>query len=57
MAPEVHTSFKDIVLHGQREELGMASFADLLSEEQVDDIYAHLLKISHEAYNAQQSGE
>ncbi len=32
----------------------LASFADILTEEQVDDIYVHLLKISHEAYNEQQ---
>ena len=55
MSPEVHAAFKDIVLHGQRENLGMAGFADILSEVQVDAIYAYLIKLSHEAYKEQQT--
>lgn len=54
MTPDIHSSFKDIVLRGQREAFGMANFSDILTESQVDDIYAHLLKISHEAYKEQQ---
>ncbi|MBL4802512.1 MAG: PQQ-dependent dehydrogenase, methanol/ethanol family [Emcibacter sp.] len=54
MSPEVHEAFKDIVLYGQREPLGMAGFSDILSEDQVEAIHSHLIKISHEAYEEQQ---
>ena len=54
MSPEVHKAFKDIVHGGQREALGMAGFADILTEEQVEAIHSHLIKISHEAYQAEQ---
>ncbi|MBL4894193.1 MAG: c-type cytochrome [Emcibacter sp.] len=54
MSPEVHESFKDIVLHGQREPLGMAGFSDLLSEKQVEAIHSHLIRLAQEAYQAQQ---
>ncbi|MCF8474997.1 MAG: PQQ-dependent dehydrogenase, methanol/ethanol family [Emcibacter sp.] len=54
MMPEVHESFKDIVLGGQREALGMASFGDILSEDDVEAIHSHLIKISWEAYQEEQ---
>ncbi len=54
MSVEVHHAFKDIVLHGQREVQGMAGFSDILSEEQVEAIHSHLIRLSHDAYREQQ---
>ena len=54
MSPEVHAMFRDIVLQGQLEPLGMAGFADILTEDQVDAIHAYLIKLGHEAYSEQQ---
>ena len=54
MPPEVHERFMQIVSDGEREALGMAGFGDILSEQQIKDIYAHLIQISHEAYDAEQ---
>ena len=39
----------EVVLEGQREVLGMPNFSDLLSENDVDQLYQYLL------YRAQQS--
>jgi quinohemoprotein ethanol dehydrogenase len=50
MTASVHSIFNEIVLDGVYEPLGMAGFSDILSLDQVDDIYQYLLKISHEAY-------
>jgi quinohemoprotein ethanol dehydrogenase len=55
MSPEVHAAFKDIVLHGQREPLGMAGFGDILSEKQVEAIHSHLIKLAQEAYDGEQA--
>ena len=57
MSPEVHTLFKDIVLHGLWEPLGMAGFSDLLSEEDVDAIHSYLIELAQEAYQQQENGE
>ncbi|HAY46170.1 MAG TPA: hypothetical protein DCY55_07770 [Gammaproteobacteria bacterium] len=50
MTASVHSIFNEIVLDGVYEPLGMAGFSDILSLDQMDDIYQYLLKISHEAY-------
>ncbi|PCJ39440.1 MAG: PQQ-dependent dehydrogenase, methanol/ethanol family [Alphaproteobacteria bacterium] len=55
MSPEVHAAFKDIVLHGQREPLGMAGFGDILSEKQVEAIHSHLIKLAQKAYDGEQA--
>lgn len=49
MSAGVRSQFKEVVLEGQREVLGMPNFSDLLSENDVDQLYQYLL------YRAQQS--
>ena len=53
MQPEVHDRFREIVLDGEREILGMASFADLLTEEEAEAIHQYLVSLGHAAYEAQ----
>lgn len=43
LAPEKHEIFKQIVLGGALEGNGMASFSDLLSEPDVEDIHAYIV--------------
>lgn len=57
MSPQVHASFRDIVLNGQREDLGMAGFGDILSEDEVRAIHQYLIKISHDAYDEEQKNQ
>lgn len=51
----MHTLFKDIVLHGAVAPSGMESFADLLSEPEVDAIHAYLIDEGWKGYRAQQA--
>jgi quinohemoprotein ethanol dehydrogenase len=44
MTPQTRKSFKDIVLKGQLVGLGMASFANVLSEADADAIHAYLIQ-------------
>jgi quinohemoprotein ethanol dehydrogenase len=44
LAPEVHRSFKDIVYGGRLASNGMASFADVLSEQDVAAVQAFLVR-------------
>jgi quinohemoprotein ethanol dehydrogenase len=48
MTPETHDKFNDIVLHGIYVDKGMASFADLLDQEQTDAIHAYLIARANE---------
>lgn len=48
MSAETHAAFKRIVLEGTLEELGMASFASLLSEQDVEDVHAYLIARANE---------
>ncbi|HTM94861.1 MAG TPA: PQQ-dependent dehydrogenase, methanol/ethanol family [Croceibacterium sp.] len=48
MTAETHAKFSDIVLKGIYVEKGMASFADLLNQQQVDDIHAYLIARANE---------
>lgn len=50
----LRATFKDIVLKGTLAPAGMERFDDLLSEKDVDDIYAYLIEQSWIAYRAQQ---
>lgn len=43
MAPSVRDHFKDIVIDGMLKDNGMASFGDLLSEQDVEDIYSYII--------------
>jgi quinohemoprotein ethanol dehydrogenase len=43
MSAETHLAFNDIVLGGTRAEQGMASFADLLNQDQTSTIYAYIV--------------
>ncbi len=48
MAPETHAAFKEIVLGGAMAGAGMASFADVLSEDDVEAIHAYLIQRAHD---------
>jgi quinohemoprotein ethanol dehydrogenase len=48
MAPETHQAFKAIVLQGAMLGLGMASFADVLSEADSEAIHAYLIARANE---------
>ena len=48
MSADTHKAFNDIVLGGARKDLGMASFADLLTPAQVDDVHAYLIARANE---------
>jgi quinohemoprotein ethanol dehydrogenase len=48
MTTETHAQFKDIVLGGIYVDKGMASFADLLTEAQAEDIHAYLIARANE---------
>ncbi|MBX5461427.1 MAG: PQQ-dependent dehydrogenase, methanol/ethanol family [Steroidobacteraceae bacterium] len=48
MTPETHAAFNDIVLKGTRKDKGMASFANLLSEADVNAIHGYLISRAHE---------
>jgi len=53
MTPEKHVLFKQIVLEGLFEPLGMANFSGDLSEADVDAIHAYVVKLSRVAVAAQ----
>jgi len=48
MSADTHKAFNDIVLGGARKDLGMASFADLLTPAQVEDVHAYLIARANE---------
>ena len=48
MSLETHDEFMDIVMEGIREEKGMASFADTISQEQAEDIHQYLIARANE---------
>jgi quinohemoprotein ethanol dehydrogenase len=48
-----HAAFKDIVLRGALAPLGMESFAEWLSEQDVDNIHAYIIDQSWAAFRAQ----
>jgi quinohemoprotein ethanol dehydrogenase len=48
MSSETHAEFRDIVLGGIRSDKGMASFKDILTENQVDAIHAYLIARANE---------
>ena len=50
---EKHKIFKQIVLEGLLEPLGMGNFSGDLSEEEVDAIQAYIVALSREAVGAQ----
>ena len=56
LAPEKHALFKQIVLGGVLESKGMASFADVLSEQDAEDIQAFLVDGTRKAREARTAG-
>jgi quinohemoprotein ethanol dehydrogenase len=48
MTAETHADFLNIVIGGKRQALGMASFADILSKPQAEDIHAYLIARANE---------
>jgi quinohemoprotein ethanol dehydrogenase len=53
LPPQIHAMFKDIVLHGALAQMGMASFADVLSEKDVDSIHDYLIDQERQGYEKQ----
>jgi quinohemoprotein ethanol dehydrogenase len=49
--------FKDIVLRGAVAPTGMESFADILSETDVDNVHAYLIDQAWQAYKAQEASD
>jgi quinohemoprotein ethanol dehydrogenase len=54
MTADTHAKFNDIVLKGIYVDKGMASFADLLTARQADDIHAYLIARANEDWGEQQ---
>lgn len=50
MTPEAHSQFNDVVLKGTLADKGMASFADVLSEDDAAAIHAYLIARGNEDY-------
>ncbi|MBN1241055.1 MAG: PQQ-dependent dehydrogenase, methanol/ethanol family [Gammaproteobacteria bacterium] len=48
MSREAHAAFNEIVLDGTLEERGMAGFANLLSEQDVEDVHAYVIARANE---------
>jgi quinohemoprotein ethanol dehydrogenase len=57
MSPSTHAEFMDIVRGGKRREKGMASFADLLSDDDAKAIHAYLIRRANEDWKGISSGE
>ena len=55
--PELHAQFKNIVLKGALAAAGMESFADILSEADVDAIHAYVIDQAWQGYNAQEKSK
>ncbi len=53
MSPETHEQFLAIVLHGARAAQGMASFADVLSEDQAEAIHQYLIARANEDWGGE----
>lgn len=56
MSPATHAEFLDIVLHGKRREKGMASFGDVLGNEDAEAIHAWLVRRTNQDWADLSSG-
>ncbi len=56
MTRETHAQFNDIVLKGTRVQKGMASFANLLSAEDVEAVHAYVISRAQEDWGGGESG-
>jgi quinohemoprotein ethanol dehydrogenase len=54
LTPELHATFKNIVLNGVFAARGMEKFSDVVSEADVDAIHAYLIDQQRQGYAAQQ---
>lgn len=54
---DLHAQFKEIVLHGLLAPSGMERFDDILTEQDVERIHAHLSDQTWVAYRAQQAAK
>ncbi len=57
MPPEVHSTFKDILLGGAFAPKGMESFEDILNDKDVENIHAYLIEQSWQAYRQQKASD
>jgi quinohemoprotein ethanol dehydrogenase len=56
MTPETHAQFNDIVLKGVRVQKGMASFANVVSAEEVEAVHAYLIARANEDWGSSGGG-
>jgi quinohemoprotein ethanol dehydrogenase len=56
-SPDVFARYKEIVIDGELKDVGMASFADYLKENDVKAIQAYVLRQAHIAYAAEQAAK
>lgn len=57
MSPATHAEFLDIVIGGKRREKGMASFADVLSQDDAAAIHAYLIRRANQDWDGISKGE
>ena len=57
MSEQTHRMFKEIVLEGVLADRGMSSFADRLSEKDVEDIYTFIVARSWQDYEVQENAK
>jgi quinohemoprotein ethanol dehydrogenase len=57
MDQATHAQFNDIVLKGLRLQKGMASFADILSVDEVEAVHAYVISRAHEDWGSSGSGD
>ncbi|MEI9889237.1 MAG: PQQ-dependent dehydrogenase, methanol/ethanol family [Caulobacteraceae bacterium] len=56
MTRETHAQFNDIVLGGARKDKGMASFADIVSKDDVEAIHGYLIARANEDWGRKRDG-
>ena len=56
MTRESHAQFNDIVLKGTLKDKGMASFASLLSAEEVEAVHAYVISRAQEDWGSGDGG-
>ena len=56
LPPEIHAAFQSIVMDGLLKDVGMASFRDVLSQQDVTDIHAYIAEPATAAENTQHRG-
>jgi len=56
LPPEIHAAFQSVVMDGLLKDVGMASFRDVLSQQDVTDIHAYIAEPDTAAEKTQHRG-